>query len=336
MKAILMTAIGDPDVLQMQDIPEPQITQPTQVKVKLAAAGVNPVDTKVRRNGLFYDQPLPAVLGCDGAGIVVEVGVKTSLFKLGDKVWFCHGGLGREQGNYAEYNVLDERWVSLMPHSLSFAEAAALPLVLITAWGGLYDRGGLQKGQTVLIHAGAGGVGHVAIQLAKIKGARVITTVSNKEKADFVKALGADEVILYSQEDNVVNAVLKLTEGKGADLVFDTVGADVFKNSIPATAHFGRIITLLGLDNIDLTEARLRNLLIGFELMLTPMLRDLVEARCKHVEILQQCAVLIDEGLLKSYIGQQFTLQRAAEAHRMIEAGHTTGKIVLAIQDFVH
>lgn len=330
MKAIVMTAIGNPDVLQVLDIPEPQITLPTHIKVKLAAAGVNPIDTKVRRNGLFYGQPLPAVLGCDGAGTVVEVGDKVSRFKLGDKVWFCHGGLGREQGNYAEYNVLDERWASLMPNSLSFAEAAALPLVLITAWGGLYDRGGLQKGQTVLIHAGAGGVGHVAIQLAKRKGARVITTVSNKEKADFVKALGADEVIFYSQDD-VVSSVLTLTEGRGADLVFDTVGADVFRQSIPATAHFGRIITLLGLAEKDLTEARMRNLLIGFELMLTPMLRDLDEARDKHVQILQQCALWIDEGLLKPHIGQEFTLQQATEAHCVIEAGHTTGKIVLTI-----
>jgi NADPH:quinone reductase len=153
MKAIVMTAIGNPDVLQLQDLPEPQITKPTQIKVKLAAAGVNPVDTKIRGNGIFYEEPLPAVLGCDGAGIVVEVGSSTSRFKTGDKVWFCHGGLGREQGNYAEYNVLDERWAALMPSNLSFEQAAAMPLVLITAWGGLYDRGGLQAGQTVLIHA---------------------------------------------------------------------------------------------------------------------------------------------------------------------------------------
>jgi NADPH2:quinone reductase len=184
----------------------------------------------------------------------------------------------------------------------------------------------------VLIHAGAGGVGHVAIQLAKLKGARVITTVSNEEKADFVKALGADEVILYSRND-VVSAVLNLTEGKGADLVFDTVGSAVFKESVNATAHFGRIITLLGLGEMDLTEARMRNLLIGFELMLTPMLRDLDEARDKHVQILQQCAIWIAEGLLKPHIGQELPLQQAAEGHCLIEAGHTTGKLVLSISE---
>ena len=118
MKAILMTAIGDPDVLKFQDIKEPEISEATQIKVKLEAAGVNPVDTKIRRNGVFYDHALPAVLGCDGAGVVVETGTKVSQFKAGDKVWFCHGGLGREQGNYAEYTVIDERWVSLMPEDI--------------------------------------------------------------------------------------------------------------------------------------------------------------------------------------------------------------------------
>lgn len=332
MQAMLMTATGGPDVLQLQEIAEPQITQDSHIKVKLAAAGINPVDTKIRRNGLFYDRPLPAVLGCDGAGIVVETGVAVKRFKVGDKVWFCHGGLGREQGNYAEHNVLDERWVSLMPASLSFAEAAALPLVLITAWGALYDRGGLQPGQTVLIHAGAGGVGHVAIQLAKIKGARVITTVSTQEKADFVRLLGADDVIFYNNSD-VASAVLQLTDGKGADLVFDTVGGDVFKSSVAATAHFGRLISILSMvDGFDFNEARLRNLLIGFELMLTPMLRDLDEARNAHINILQQCAQWLDEGLLTTHIEQTYALQDAAEAHSLLEAGHVTGKLVIINQ----
>lgn len=330
MKAIMMTAIGNPDVLELQDIAEPEISTATQVKVRLKAAGVNPVDTKIRRNGLLYDNPLPAVLGCDGAGEVVETGSAVSRFKPGDKVWFCHGGLGREQGNYAEYNVLDQRWVSLMPETSSFTEAAALPLVLITAWGGLIDRGGLQSGQTVLIHAGAGGVGHVAIQLAKLKGARVITTVSSEQKAEFVQALGADEVIRYTK-GGFADAVNELTDGKGADLVFDTVGAEVFKQSIQATAHFGRLVTLLDPGELNLVEARIRNLLIGFELMLTPMLRDLPEARNKHVEILNQCAQWLEKGKLKTHIGKQLLLAEAAKAHELIETGHSTGKIVLII-----
>jgi len=330
MKAILMTAIGDADVLKFQDIEEPEISEATHIKVKLHAAGVNPVDTKIRRNGVFYDHALPAVLGCDGAGVVVETGSKVSQFKAGDKVWFCHGGLGREQGNYAEYTVIDERWVSLMPETFSFTEAAAVPLVLITAWGALFDRGGLQAGQTVLIHAGAGGVGHVAIQLAKLKGARVITTVSSAQKAEFVKSLGADEAINYTK-DGFANAVNDLSGGKGADLVFDTVGAAVFKESIAVTAHFGRLVTLLDPGELNLGEARMRNLLIGFELMLTPMLRDLPEARDKHVEILNQCTQWVDKGLIKLHVSKQLSLQEAAEAHKLIEAGHTSGKVVLLV-----
>ena len=331
MKAILMTAVGDPDVLRFQEIAEPEISTATQIKIKLQAAGVNPVDTKVRRHGVFYDQPLPAVLGCDGAGIVVETGTAAHQFKVGDQVWFCHGGLGREPGNYAEYTVLDERWVSTSPQTFSFIEAAAAPLVLITAYGALFDRGGLQAGQTVLIHAGAGGVGHVAIQLAKLKGARVITTVSSGQKAEFVKNLGADEAVIYSQ-DGFAAAVNDLTGGKGADLVFDTVGSAVFKESIAVTAHFGRLITLLDPGELNLSEARMRNLLIGFELMLTPMLRNLPTARDKHIEILKHCALWADQGLLKLHVSQCLPLEAAAaEAHRLIEAGHTTGKIVLSI-----
>jgi NADPH2:quinone reductase len=330
MKAIQMTAVGGPEVLSLQEIDVPQITYPTEIKVRLHAAGVNPVDTKVRRKGLFFPAPLPAVLGCDGAGEVVAVGAAVDRFKPGDKVWFCHGGLGREQGNYAEYTVLDQRWAGLMPTTLSFAEAAACPLVLITAWGALYDRGGLQAGQTVLIHAGAGGVGHVAIQLAKLKGARVITTVSSEGKAEFVRTLGADEVIDYRSND-VADAVDHLTDGKGCDLVFDTVGPSVFEASIPLTAHFGRLVTILEPGASNWNEARIRNLLIGFELMLTPMLRDLHDARDKQIAMLNQCATWFDQGRLKIHVGERMALKDAAEAHKRIEEGHTQGKIVLIV-----
>ena len=329
MKSILMTDIGDTSVLKFNSIAEPKLSSETGIKVKLHFAGVNPVDTKIRRGGLLYDRPLPAVLGCDGAGTVTETGRKANKFKVGDKVWFCHGGLGREQGTYAEYAVLDERWAAPMPQTLHFDQAAALPLVLITAWGGMFERGGLVAGQTVLIHAGAGGVGHVAIQLAKLRGARVITTVSTDFKAELARRMGADEIVMY--QNGFAKQVNALTEGKGADLVFDTVGGEVFKESISATAHFGRLVTLLDPGSVALAEARLRNLLIGFELMLTPMLRDLDKQRDKHIEILNQCKIYADLGFLKPYISQHLPLEDTAQAHKIIETGHTAGKIVLAI-----
>ena len=328
MKAVLMTQQGNPDVLQLADIGEPEISTPSEVKIRLKAAGVNPIDTKIRSNGLFYQDALPAVLGCDGAGEVVEIGSGVVEFQPGDEVWFFNGGLGKEQGNYAEYTVIDARWITAKPKSRSFADAAASPLVLITAWEALYDRGNLQEGQNVLIHAGAGGVGHVAIQLAKIKGARVITTVSDEEKAGIVKALGADDVILYTKE-NFASRVNHLTGGKGADLVFDTVGPEVFKDSIDATAYGGSLVTILDPGELGLAEARMRNLKICFELMLTPMLRGLDSERDKQVEILTRCAEWMDLGKLKVLISHKMELSQAIVAHKLIEQGHIIGKIVL-------
>jgi len=330
MKAMVMTAAGGPEVLELRSIPEPAIARPTEIKVRLRAAGVNPVDTKIRSRGLLFPGAgLPAVLGCDGAGEVVAVGSQVTRFRIGDAVWFCHGGLGREQGNYAEYTVLDEWLAERVPAGLGFEEAAAGPLVLITAWEALCGRCCLQEGQTVLVHAGAGGVGHVAIQLARLWGARVATTVSSVAKAAFVRSLGAEEIIDYRAQD-VVAAVNAWTGGRGADVVFDTVGSAVFQASIPAVAHYGRLVTILDPGpNVDWKEARLRNLNISFVLMLTPQLFDLHEARGAQVDILRQCGEWLERRELRIEVAQTFPLAKAAEAHRLIEAGHVQGKLVL-------
>jgi NADPH2:quinone reductase len=329
MKAVTMTATGGPEVLNFGEVAEPQVTAPHQIKVHIGAAGVNPVDTKVRSRGLFYGAAPPAILGCDGAGEVVAVGEAVRRFAPGDQVWFCRGGLGREPGNYAEYTVLHESEAEFKPARTDPTEAAAGPLALITAWEALYDRGRLQEGQTVLVHAGAGGVGHLAIQLAKIRGARVITTVSSPEKAALATDLGADAVIDYTRAD-VVAAVRDWTEGRGVDLAFDTVGPAVFRQSIPAVAHYGTLVTLLDPGpGLELGEARVRNLSLGFTLMLTPMLYDLPQARAHQGEILRVCAAWIDEERLRILVSDRLPLAEAATAHRRIEAGHTTGKLVL-------
>lgn len=330
MKAILMTQPGPADTLKARDIPEPVMTEPTQIKVRLRAAGVNPIDTKIRRKGLLGPGPLPAVLGCDGAGEVIEIGAEVDRFRVGDRVWFCHGGLGIEPGNYAEITVLDQRWAAPMPRTLDFVEAAAGPLVLITAWGMLYDRGRLQAGQTALIHAGAGGVGHVALQLARLRGARVLTTVGSAENAALAKDWGADEVINHREQDFVAE-VNRLTNGQGADLVAEMVGPEIFARSIGCTTHFGDLVTLLDPGPVSLAEARLRNLRIGFELMLTPQLRGLTAAREHQVDILRQCGGLIHAGQLRLHVSRVLPLEQAAEAHRQIETGHTVGKVVLRI-----
>ncbi len=321
---------GDPGVLELKEVAEPSIRLPHQVKVRVEAAGVNPVDTKVRARGVFLPDGLPAVLGLDGAGVVVETGPKVTTWQVGDPVWFCHGGLGGPEGSYAELAVLDETALRRKPATLTFAEAAAAPLVLITAWEALHQRAHLQPGQSVLVHAGAGGVGHVAIQLAKLAGARVATTVSSAEKAEFVRGLGADEVIRYDQED-FVDAVLAWTEGRGVDVALDTVGGVTFRRTCAAVAYGGDLVTLLdpGVD-VAWKEARSRNLRIGFELMLTPLLDpEMGAARAQQGEILDRCAALIDHGRLRVEVARTFALAEAADAHRLVEEGHLQGKVVL-------
>lgn len=320
------------EVLRCVDIPEPALGSATAIKVRLRAAGINPIDTKLRARGVFYPDAYPAILGCDGAGTVIECGQAVTRFRPGDAVWFCHGGLGGVPGNYAEVTVLEEHAAEHMPTGLDFAAAAALPLAAITAWEALFDRAGLAAGQTVLIHAGAGGVGHLAIQLASQVGARVATTVSSTEKAAFVRMLGADHVIHYPECD-FVQAALDWTGDRGVDVVLDTLGGDIFRRSLAAAAVYGRVVTLLEPDkDVDWKEARNRNLSISFTLMLTPMLRDDLRAARQHQgEILRRCAALVEAGTLKPLVSRVFPLQEAAAAHALIETGHVQGKLVLTM-----
>lgn len=331
MKAIEIHETGGPAVLRLVERARPELTEPDQILVKLNAAGVNPVDTKVRRNGPMVPNGLPAVLGCDGAGVVEAAGEAVTRFKPGDEVWLCYGGIGGPVGNYAEYILIDNQLAQPKPREIDMIEAAAAPLVLLTAWEALHDRARLSEGQRVLIHAGAGGVGHVAIQLARAAGARVCTTVSSPEKADFAHALGAEFCINYREED-LVEAVMDWTEGQGVDIALDTVGPEVFRRTIPAVAHYGDLVTILDPGPaLELKEARVRNLRISLELMLTPMLRDLPRARVQQGEILRRCAKLIDRGELRIHVSRTFPLEQAAEAHRLLEQGHTQGKLALTM-----
>jgi NADPH2:quinone reductase len=331
MRVIEMREAGGPAVLQLEERPRPEPIRPTEILVRLKAAGVNPVDTKIRQRGPLIPDGLPAVLGCDGAGVVEATGAEVTRFKPGDEVWFCHGGLGGPVGNYAEYILLDHQLAQVKPLSIDFVQAGAAPLVLLTAWEALNDRARLSAGQTVLIHAGAGGVGHVAIQLARAAGARVCTTVSGPEKADFAHALGAEYCINYREED-LVESVMDWTEGRGVDVALDTVGPAVFRRTIPAMAHYGDLVTILdpGSD-LDLKEARNRNLRISLELMLTPMLFNLPRARTHQGEILRRCAKMIDRGDIKIHVSRTFPLAQAQEAHKLIEGGHVTGKLALTM-----
>jgi len=332
MKAMLMTAPGDPDVLTLTDVPEPALTDPSAVLVKLHAAGVNPIDAKVRKLNMYYPGQLPSILGCDGAGVVEAIGSSVTRARLGDEVFFFNNGLGGAPGTYAEYTVVREDYLALKPKNMSMQEAAGMPLALITAWEALLDRGNLQKDQSTLIHAGAGGVGHIAIQLARHFGARIATTVSDRQKAEFVQALGAELAVNYTQQD-FVEATTNWTNGLGVGLVLDTVGGEIFCKSFAATQLYGRVVTLLSTvcDIRKTNTARLRNLIIGYVQMTAPLLFGLHSARVEQTRILECGAKLCDKGILKVHISHALPLEEAAEAHRLIEAGHTTGKIILQV-----
>ena len=337
MQAILMTAAGNADMLQLREIARPGLPSPHHLLVKLAAAGVNPLDTKLRAKPAYYPDKLPAILGCDGAGIVAETGSAVTRFKPGDAVYFCNGGLGGnlgdEPGCYAEYTALHEEYCAAKPANLSPEESAALPLVLLTAWESLVERANLQAGQTILIHAAAGGVGHVAVQLAHHLGAHIAVTVSDAKQAGLAHGLGAEKTINYREQD-FVRETLSWTQGKGADVVLDTVGDETFLRSLNAACIGGKVVSILAtpLAANDVQLARLRNLSLCYELMLTPQVLKLHDERIRQRRILEQGAQLVEAGKLGVLVSHKLPLKNAAEAHRLIEAGGMTGKVVLTMQ----
>lgn len=330
MRAMMMQKTGEPDVIKLTETSLPDCGA-DEVLVRIIAAGINPIDAKLRKNGLYMGEP-PATLGCDGAGLVEKIGIDVSDFNIGDAVYYCYGGLGQKSGNYAEYAVVPAKFLAHKPDSLDFTDAAAAPLVLITAWEALFDRARLRAGQKVFIHAGAGGVGHIAIQLAALAGCEVATSVSSQEKAELVKELGATLAINYHTED-VADSLLQWTSGQGVDVAFDTVGGEAFTQLVPAVRVYGDLVTILQVpENADWKSIRLRNIRVSQELMLTPMVMDLNGAAEHQAAILEQCAQLFGERKLSIFVSDILPFEQAAEAHRRIEAGGMAGKLVLAIE----
>jgi len=331
MKAIVMAATGSPDVLQLRELPTPALPDEFHCLVRLHAASVNPLDCRIRRQKPYFPSHFPAILGCDGAGVVERAGGSCTRFKAGDAVYFFNGGLGGpESGTYAQYALVHENYLARKPGNMTMREAAALPLVLITAWEALVFRGGIEPGQRVLIHAGAGGVGHVAIQLARFLRTRVATTVSGDDKSRFVGTLGAELVVDYTTQDFVAE-INKWTERTGVDIGLDSVGGDTFLRSIDAVRLYGRLISLLStpLDLAHVNRARARNLILGYVGMAAPSVMGNHRARLAQTRILEQGTRLVEQGKLKVIVSDVFTLDRAADAHAAMEAGHVQGKIVL-------
>jgi len=331
MKAVVLDRYGPPEVLRAQDIAVPELTADTEVLVRLKAAGVNPLDTKLRAKQGPYPLKPPLVLGCDGAGVIERIGTAVKRFAPGDEVFFYHFALHGRTGCYGQYTVVEECLLARKPKSLSFIEAAAVPLSFITAWEALHERCHVHANNHVLIHAGAGGVGHMAIQLAKQVGAHVATTVGDTEKSDFVRRLGADLPIHYKRQD-FVDATLTFSDGRGVDLAFDTVGGETFSKTFSCVRYGGDLVTLLApATDTDWNVARHRNLRVSFELILTPMVLDLKDAQRHQGLMLLEATELLDAGKLEIHISETFPLENAADAHRRIEAGGVTGKLVLTI-----
>jgi len=331
MQAMILTQAGGSENLSLVEKPVPELTTPNQVRVRIHAAGVNPVDWKMRDRGGIAPEQMPIILGCEGAGIIDCVGQAVSAFKPGDEVYWMNGGIGGAlPGNYAQYTVLDQDYVALKPKSLSMIEAAALPLAWITAWESLVDRVQLGANMTLLILGGTGGVGHLAIQLARHLGARVAVTVSSAEKAEFARSLGAEYTILYPTEE-ITQSTLAWSAGHGVDRILDTVGGQAFCHSFAAIKTYGKIVTLLEApcEAAAYKQAKQKNVGLYFELMLTPMLQNLHSARVAQRHMLEAAAQMVAQGKLSVHISQTFPLAEASAALRSVESGHTQGKIVL-------
>lgn len=316
MKAMIIRAFGGPEVFEPADLPVP-VPGPTELLVRVHATSVNPVDYKIRRAGAWANVHPPAVIGYDVSGVVEAAGIAVRDFAPGDEVYYTPE-IFRGSGSYAEYHVADESIVARKPATLNHLEAAAIPLAGGTAWDGIVTRGRVALGETVLIHAGAGGVGSFAVQIAKAAGARVIATVASRNH-DIVRALGADVVIDYRAEDFVA-ATLAATGGQGVDLAFDTVGGDTLARSIGCTCPFGRLVSIVNTTG-GLDPAYLKNLTVHFAFLLRERGR------------LDKLRTLVERGQLKPLIDSVLPLSAVADAHRRIEAGGMRGKIVLEADD---
>lgn len=327
MKAIGIHEHGGPDKLQPLDLPDPAPGE-QDLLIEVHAAAVNPVDFKVRQGYIGKDALLPRVMGYDVSGVVRAVGAAVQGFAPGDAVYASPSLI--RQGSNAEFVAADHRTAAPKPNNLDHPHAAALPLATLTAWESLHDHARLHPDETVLIHAGGGGVGHIAIQLAKLHGSRVLTTASSDDSIGLCRQLGADVVINYKSED-VAKRVLEETDGRGCNVVFDTVGGDVFTQSIELVAIDGRLVTIVGVPaDAPVDRLKLKSASVHLEFMGAATMFGVRPQR--QGQTLRTVTELVEAGRLAPHVSHSFPLADLAAAHRQQETGHTTGKIVIALR----
>jgi NADPH2:quinone reductase len=329
MKAAFFDHPGPPDVLRYGDLPTPD-PQPGQVRVRVQAASVNPIDTYIRSGLVAMPQPRPTIVGADFAGVVESVGHGVTRFKPGDAVWGSNQGLNGRPGTFAEFCCPAEEWVYPLPNGVDPKAAAAVALVGITAHLGLFHRAKLAAGEWVFVNGGTGGVGACVVQMAKAVGAKVITTVGTEQKAATACGLGADVVIDYTRDD-VPAAVRAATNGKGVDVWYETLPPTDLDRTVELTAPRGRIVLMAGrqarpaFPNGAFYPKGLS--VVGFAMFTFSATEQAVAAK----DIAQWLA----SGQLKPLIGAEFPLSQASNSHQLQEdntlrkAGTLTGKILV-------
>jgi NADPH:quinone reductase-like Zn-dependent oxidoreductase len=321
-------AVEHQQPLVLQDLPVPQ-PGPGQVLVRVLASAVNPLDTKIAAGkGGHANQTLPAVLGMDLAGVVERLGEGVTAFSVGAEVYGMAGGIGGNQGALAQYIAVDADLLARKPHNLSMREAAALPLIFITAWEGLVDRANVRAGQKVLIHGGAGGVGHVALQIAKARGAEVFATGSAHSRAA-IESFGATPIDYRSS--TVDDYMAQHTDGEGFDVVYDTVGGSTLDASFAAVKIYtGHVLSCLGWGEHKLAPLSFRGATYSGVFTLLPLLTG--KGRKHHGEILAQATRMAQAGQLRVLLdAQRFTLTEVNQAYERVSSAGHQGKVVIDI-----
>lgn len=322
MKAIILTAFGGVENLQLQEVPVPAVDA-GELLVRVIATSINPLDYQIRRGDYPDAVPLPAVIGHDVSGVVERVGAGVRDFKPGDEVFYTPKIFGPKGGSYAEFNVVPQDLVTHKPRNLTHAEAASITLVGGTAWEALVSRARLQPAETVLIHGGAGGVGSIAIQLAKTMGARVLTTCSAGQ-AEFVRSLGADETIDYEAGD-YADQVRELTGTRGVNVVLDTIGGKTLERSPHVLADAGRVVSIVDI-------ATPQNLVAAWGVNAEYHFVFTRQNRGKLLALKE----LLERGRIRPVIGASFPLSEIGAAHTALEQRRDgdqplRGKVVIEV-----
>lgn len=326
MKALILENYNTP--YRLSDVPTPSPAQ-GQVLIKIKASGINPLDLKIQAGQAAHAQTrLPAILGLDLAGVVEKTGQGVTRFSPGEEVYGMTGGVAGMQGSLAEYAAVDADLLARKPHNLSMREAAAIPLVFITAWEGLVDRANVKEGQTVLVHGGAGGVGHMAVQLAMARGAKTYTTV-DPAKNDLIKSYGAipiDHTKLSTEE-----YIRQYTNGEGFDIVFNTLGGPVLDSAFVSVKRYtGHVVSALGWGTHSLAPLSFRGATYSGVFTLYPLISG--KSRAHHGEILRHATALVEAGKLKPKIDPgQYTFETISDAYAAISHRKASGKVIIDI-----